>query len=116
MNRKMRILGHFAIGIVAIALFGLVVMLLWNWLLPSIFGIVAINFWQAIGILLLSKILFGGFGFGRRHFGHKHELHGRLREKWMKMSEEERKEFLKHRRHFCFGHPYFREEETEKID
>ena len=110
----MRIFKHIAIGIVAIAVFVLVVMLLWNWLLPSIFGIAAINYWQALGILVLSKILFGGFG--KRHIGNKHEYHNRLREKWTNMSEEERKEFLKHRRHFGFGHPCSKNGETEKTD
>lgn len=49
----------------AVALFFLVsamVMALWNWLLPEILGVKAITFWQAVGILILSKILFGGFG------------------------------------------------------
>ena len=49
------------IVIAAVALFGLIVQHLWNWLIPAIVGWHAIDFWQAIGILLLSKILFGGF-------------------------------------------------------
>ena len=52
-----------AIAITALALlFGYVVMLLWNWLMPSIFGIGAVSFWQAVGIVVLAKLLFGGFG------------------------------------------------------
>ena len=50
----------------------LLVMLLWNALLPDIFGIKAINYLQAAGVLILSKILIGPFGRGRRHFGHRH--------------------------------------------
>lgn len=42
--------------------FGYVVMYLWNWLMPAIFGLTAITFWQAIGLGLLAKLLFGGFG------------------------------------------------------
>ena len=49
----------FAILFVAIA--GLVVMRLWNWLTPALFGWHVITFWQAIGILILSKLLLGGF-------------------------------------------------------
>ena len=49
------------IVIAAVAIFGFIVEHLWNWLIPAIFGWHAINFWQAVGILLLSKILFGGF-------------------------------------------------------
>lgn len=45
-----------------ILLFGYVIMLLWNWLMPEIFGLTTITFWQAIGLGLLSKLLLGGFG------------------------------------------------------
>lgn len=41
---------------------GWVVMQLWNWLLPTLFGWPQVTFWQALGILALSRILFGGFG------------------------------------------------------
>ena len=40
-------------------LFGAVTMWLWNWLMPEIFNLPAIGFWQAVGILALSRILFG---------------------------------------------------------
>ena len=116
MNRKVRMFGYIAMGIVAIAVFGAIVMLLWNWLLPSIFGITAINFWQATGLLVLTKILFGGFGFGRHRVGHRHHNHNQIRERWMNMSDEQRKEFLKHRRHFGFHRDYFENEEPEKKD
>ena len=49
------------IGVVAITVCGFVVMGLWNWLAPAIFGGRTIDFWQALGIIILSKILFGGF-------------------------------------------------------
>lgn len=71
-------------------LMSLAVMLLWNALLPSILGVTTITFWQAVGILALSRLLFGGRGGGGRHRGRK----GRKREHWMKrwsnMSPEER--------------------------
>lgn len=51
-------------------LFGLVVKVLWNWLMPTLFGLTAITFWQAFGIVLLAKILFSGHGHGyRKHDG-----------------------------------------------
>ena len=51
-----------------VALGGAVVMALWNWLLPSLFGLPVVTFWQALGLLALSRILFGGVGLsGRRH-------------------------------------------------
>jgi hypothetical protein len=82
------------IGIAALVLFPYVIMLLWNALLPAIFNIGIINFWQALGILVLSRILFGGF---RGPFGHRygswqghHNHMGPWRHRWMNMSEEER--------------------------
>ena len=55
------IFGAVAISLLAL-LFGYVVMLLWNWLMPTIFGLGVITFWQAVGIVILAKLLFGGFG------------------------------------------------------
>ena len=55
-------------GIIAITIFiflgGKVVQLLWNWLMPMLFGLREVTFWQAVGMLALSRILFGGFGMG----------------------------------------------------
>ena len=59
--RWVRALKIGAIGITAVVVFGFVVMSLWNWLAPEVFGARTIGFWQALGILVLSKILFGGF-------------------------------------------------------
>lgn len=69
-------------------IFGSVVMLLWNSLLPVVLGVKAITFWQAIGILVLSKILFGGFcGHGRhRCYHHGHDWHGR----WAHLTPEQK--------------------------
>jgi hypothetical protein len=56
-------------GIAAIALFafigGEVVKLLWNWLMPALFGLPVLSFWQALGLLALSRILVGGHGLSR---------------------------------------------------
>jgi len=69
-------------------LFGSLVMLLWNWLMPAVFGLGIITFWQAIGLLVLSKILFGGFkgahGHCKSHHSRMHDWHGR----YMHMSPE----------------------------
>jgi hypothetical protein len=54
--------GILAIGLIALC--GWVVMLLWNWLMPEIFGLKTLNYWQAWGLLALSTILFKGFGSG----------------------------------------------------
>lgn len=50
------------LAVLFITLFGYALMYLWNWLMPLIFGLPVITFWQALGLCLLSKILFGGFG------------------------------------------------------
>ncbi len=78
-------------AIVGILLFmtvgGEVVKLLWNWLLPPLFGWHAIKFWQAVGILALCRILFGrmgGHGFRRSQFRH------RMGERCANMTPEER--------------------------
>jgi hypothetical protein len=73
--------------IVFVALGGAVVRLLWNWVTPPLFGFHLITFWQAIALLALCRILFGGFGMrgGRHAYGRR-----RMRERWREMSPEER--------------------------
>lgn len=75
------------------ALFGWIVMLLWNWLMPELFGLPLISFWQSVGLLLLCKILFGGL-FGGHHghgcHGHGHCSRNKLRERWENMTPQER--------------------------
>ena len=52
--------------VAAVLVLGAVVMGLWNWLMPDLFGWRTIGLWQAIGLLVLSRILLGGL-LGRRH-------------------------------------------------
>jgi hypothetical protein len=65
MNKKWFMLP-IGIGAVALVTFvgGSLVKWLWNWLMPMLFGLPEVTFWQAVGILALSRILFGGFGMG----------------------------------------------------
>jgi len=78
----------------AIAALGFIVMSLWNGLLPPIFGIKTIHFWQAIGLLLLARILFGGFHHRHGRCGsHRHRMH--MLERWERMTPEERERFRK---------------------
>ncbi|MCX6574863.1 MAG: hypothetical protein NTV82_00560 [Candidatus Aminicenantes bacterium] len=56
--------GFGILGLGLIAFFGWVVMALWNWLMPDIFGLKRIGYWQAWGLLILCKILFSGCGSG----------------------------------------------------
>jgi hypothetical protein len=93
----MRGLKIAAIAIVAVAVFGFILMYLWNWLAPEVFGARTITFWQAIGILVLSKILFGGFR-GRPGGGHWRH---RMRDRWAQMTPEERERFREGMRNRC---------------
>jgi hypothetical protein len=93
------------IMLAAAAVFGAAVMLLWNALLPRIFTLPQINYPQAVGLLVMTRLLFGGIGgwmHGHRGRGEGHLFqHGnKLREKWMNMSEEERKEFIEKEKDF----------------
>jgi hypothetical protein len=90
-----------AIAMLAVTVFGFILMSLWNWLAPAVFGARTITFWQALGILVLSKILFGGFGGRPGHRGHWKD---RMRGRWAGMTPEEREKFREGMRHRCgFG-------------
>jgi hypothetical protein len=84
-----KIAGIILLVIIGIGAFGAIVMLLWNALMPDIFHLPQITFWQALGLLLLSKILFSSFRGG----GPKRRMKDRLTEKWMNMTPEEREKF-----------------------
>ncbi len=76
------------LGAAAFALFGWLLMTLWNLALVPAVGANLISFWQALGILVLSRILLGGMG-GRRKWGQRMAM----REKWMNMSAEDKEKF-----------------------
>lgn len=81
--------GIAALVVLAAAVLGAVVMALWNCLMPAIFGLRTIHFWQALGLLLLAKLLFGGF---HRH-GHGFHRRQRMLQRWEGMTPEEREKF-----------------------
>lgn len=76
----------------AALLLGAVVMWLWNAILPSLLGIKFITYWQAVGLLVLCKILFGSFRPGGSS---GRPSHGRAywKDKWGTMNEEEKMKF-----------------------
>jgi hypothetical protein len=96
--------------IVALGVVGVIVMYLWNWLVPALFSGPTLTYWQTLGLLLLSRLLFGGlrprgpFGHGAHHgpFGRQMQ-----RMRWSGMTHEERKKMREHlRNHRCgFGRP-----------
>lgn len=91
MGKGVKILKWTVVSVLFVFLFGYITMLLWNWLLPPIFGLPAINFWQALGLLLLSKILFSGLG-GKK-WGGAGEWKQRYYQKMSHMSPDERERF-----------------------
>jgi MinD superfamily P-loop ATPase containing an inserted ferredoxin domain len=119
---KTKGLGFALLFLVAIAGFSAATMLLWNALLPNIFGITTINFWQALGLLALVRILFGGMGGNAmKHLHRHHHQNHPMRDKWLKMTPEEREKFIKEKRqHFGFGRPFdkycFDKNEYEEAD
>jgi hypothetical protein len=87
---------------------GEIVRLLWNWLLPPLFGVPELTFWQALGLLALCRILVGGFGShggSRSHRGFRHEMGDRVADRvadrWQRMSPEERERFRQRIRERC---------------
>jgi hypothetical protein len=80
--------GLKALIVVALAatLFGYLVMSLWNWVLPPITGWHAIGFAQAVALLVLCRVLFGGF----RRYGHGWRWRQQMRERWEQMTPQER--------------------------
>ncbi len=93
MNFKLQILKKIVLILIVIFVVGWVVMTLWNWLMPALFvGMQQIDYKHAMGLLVLSRILFGGFrGHGGRPGGWHGGWHGHHR----KMSPEEREKFRK---------------------
>jgi len=96
---KARIFRKLVFMVIIQLVISLIVMLSWNWLLPNIFvGVAHINYWQAIGIFILCRLLFGSsFRFRREGMGHEMRDRNRIREKWMNMTPEQKEAFMKKR-------------------
>ena len=88
------ILGMLAL----VALGGEIVLQLWNWLLPALFGLHQITFWQALGILILCRILFGRLGGSSSY---RRGFRRRMAERWEQMTPEERERFRQGMRGRC---------------
>ena len=100
----------------ALALFSAITMLLWNALMPQIFHLPEINYWQAIGLLILARLFFGGSMMHRNHRSHDPRWNHKIKDKFANMTPEEREEFFKKLHKFRhFVHYYdFGEKETGK--
>jgi Ca2+/H+ antiporter, TMEM165/GDT1 family len=87
--RARKIIGIILLAIIGIFVFGSIVMQLWNALMPDIFHLPVITFWQALGLLVLTKILFSGFRGG----GPSRRWKEKINERWTNMTPEEREKF-----------------------
>jgi predicted membrane chloride channel (bestrophin family) len=85
-----RVLKIVLFAVLAVPLFGFLVMWLWNWLMPALFGLHAIGFWQALGLVILSKILFSSF---HARPGYERDWRMRFIRRWDQMTPEEREKF-----------------------
>ena len=91
-NWKTKRLFFIPMMILGAALMVALVMTLWNWLMPTIFGLITITYWQAGGLLLLSKIFFTGFNFNKS--GPKPPFVKKaMSDKFMNMTDEEKEDF-----------------------
>jgi len=91
-HRIGRVLKFVVFALLAAAVLSFVVMRLWNWVVPPVFGLHTIRYGQALALLALTRILFGGL---RRGFGPGMGMHWRRRmmERWAQMTPEEREKF-----------------------
>ena len=109
MKRK-NLIWMIPLAILAMLLFayigGQIVMALWNGLLPPLFSFPLITFWQALGILVLCRILFGGFGGHRSYRSNirrriADRVADRMADRWQRMTPEEREHFRQRIRERC---------------
>ncbi|HZX11664.1 MAG TPA: hypothetical protein VFG01_12030 [Acidobacteriota bacterium] len=101
-SKVLRIIGMVFMGVLFAAgfalVFGLLVMWLWNWLMPALFGLGEITYWQAFGILLLAKLFFGGFGSHKRE--PSNHFHDRFHSRWNHLKDRKNVDSWKDFRQF----------------
>ena len=104
-NRRMpgpvKLVMILALAVLFVFIIGNIIVFLWNEILVELTGVKPMSFWQAIGLFVLSRILFGGFRFGGPPRGKRFYRGAKWREKWMNMNEEEREEFRKKWKERC---------------
>ena len=110
-EKVVRLMGLAFIGIMFAALFalvfGLLVKWLWNGLMPDIFGLGPITYWQAFGLVILAKLLFGGFG---HHFNDRPHPHSRSRHIFEENASSRESRRSRHFEHWQHYGRFWREE------
>lgn len=84
-----------------IAFFGFITMSLWNWLIPDLFGLSTLSMAQAVGLVVLSKILFGNFPGRRWGNTGKSKWKSKMRERYENMSPEEKEKYKARFKNYC---------------
>jgi hypothetical protein len=105
-RRAVKLMKMFIFAIVFLSIFaigfGAAVLYLWNWLMPSVFGLHTINYWQALGLLGLSWLLFTGpRGWMGPRLHQRHRMRERWAQHWIRMTPEEREKFVAGMRARC---------------
>jgi hypothetical protein len=108
-HRITKVLKTILFVLLMAVLLGFIVKTLWNSLLPPLFGWHLITFWQALGLLVLSKIFFAGFH--PRGGGGRNRWNRGMKERWDNMTPEERDKFRKGMR--CHRGPFGRHAESQ---
>ncbi len=119
--KKFWFLKAIILGIIAITGVTFALMFVWNGLIPDLFKGPLITFPQALGLLVLSKILFHGFGCRGGHHWKRHQWKERMQEKMSSMTPEEREKFREQWKQRCgrFGkwdEPATKNSETKTTD
>ena len=96
-----KVLQILVILLIVVAGFGQAVLQLWNHLMPQIFGLPSLTFWQAVGLMALCWILFGSWRGGRSLGGWR----GRMRGRWDSMTPEQREQFRRGMEGRCAAPP-----------
>ena len=108
-------IGFFVLVFAAFLLaMGWIVMLLWNAILPDTIGVKPLTYWKALGLLVLVKILFGGFRGRPRTWGGSRR--GERYKKWMNMSDEERQQFKSKWKKHCRKKDSLTKEDSRRED
>ncbi len=101
-SRARRFAYFIPMAIVGMIVFTYLVMVLWNWLMPAVFRLPEITYWQALGILVLSKIIFGFGGGGGGRYRSRRKWR-EMRDKWESLTPEEKERFKTEWRDRCRG-------------
>jgi hypothetical protein len=103
------IIGLGFVGLFALV-FGVVVEWVWNMLMPAVFGLSEITFWQAFGIVILAKLLFGGFSPHRYDRGYRYDrLHHHWRFPWNRFRDH-RQDLKSNYRNWKYYHGFWHDE------